>query len=308
MYRYFGEQAAYGLFNTIAFYFLVISCFFYYNTKKANMGFWSKNVICIVSRKNNTLSKIATFILASVESLVLAFALSLSTFNNVSFGDTVGTGANYFATLIYAPLFWCLASLILFANPIKQIDIATLFAPSYLFFVKLACFFNGCCWGIAWEHGLYNSHYDHPGKQVPVQAIEAFFALAIYVFLLIYRKKAKPGTVYPMYLILYSFTRFFSEFLTAAYPDVLGPFNTYQILCTLGFVIGLILFFIMRKRGEKLSDFFDSIPLMMKEKIRSIKEQKALSAADAKAQEEIAEKERLEKVRLAREKAKARKK
>ncbi len=308
MHRFFGEQDAYSLFNTLAFFVLFFSSLFLFKIKKDKLGLFSNLAVFFCKSKSERAGKIALIVLTSLESLILAETINLSTFFNHSFGNAVGTGANYFATLFLAPVLMIVVSLLILANPIKQIDIFTMLLPLYLTPVRLACYFNGCCWGIPWEHGPYNYHNAHPGNQVPVQAIEAGFAFLIFLFLLWYRKKAKPGTMYPMYMILYGGARFFNEFFTADYPAVLGPFKVYHFLCTISFVVGLILFFIMRKYGEKILDLFDKMPYIIKEKIANYKEQKALAVADAEAQAEIAEIERKEKIRLARERAKARKK
>ena len=180
---------------------------------------------------------------------------------------------------------------------------ATLLIPIQLVFLKLACFLNGCCWGIPWEHGLYNHHPHHPGKQVPVQAIEVLFALVIFIFLLWYRRKAKAGTIFPMFMILYSFTRFFSEFVTAAYPDIIGPFNMYQILCAIGFVIGLLLFFIVTKFGDKISDFFERLPNKLQAGMARKNEKREQEIAEENAKLEAEMLERLEKAKAARAKA-----
>ncbi len=306
MYRYIGDYVAYSLINTIAANILLTSSVFLFPLKQKVLGFYTKSITNLVSRANKTAGLIVKFVLASIESLLMAFLLYRSTFANASFGDMVGTGSNYFAVLIIVPFAWFALSLVLMIHPLKQIDIISLLLPVYLFFVKLACFCNGCCWGISWEYGLYNynTNTNNPGKQVPVQALEMFFALAIFIFLLFYRKKAKTGTIYPMYVILYCVTRFPVEFLSAAHPAVWGPFNMYHILCAIGFVVGLISFFIVRKYSDKLSDFCE-IPQKAPEAIiTKIKEKKAQKIADEEA-ERLA---RLEKAKLARAKAKARKK
>lgn len=256
MYRYINGEYAYDMFNLIAYYVLMISSLFYYKPKCKVMGLWSKYAIHFTSRFHTELGRWVKVTLVSVELLLLALALNLSTYANRAFGDLVGTGANYFATLFIAPIAWTLLSLILGANPMEQIDIATLFAPVYLFFVKIACFLNGCCWGIPWEHGLYNHHPNHPGNQVPVQAIECFWCLIIFAFLLWYRKKAKKGTMYPMYMILYSATRFCSEFFRHE-ENVLWIFKTYHLLCIVGFLIGLALYIVAVKFGDRMFGFID---------------------------------------------------
>lgn len=301
MHQYIDGQWAYNYVNGLANYILFISSLFFFKPKSRAMGLWSKHIINTFFTYNGVFGNLVKVIFVSLESLFLAYALNLSTFMNVSFGELVGTGANYFATLLVAPVFWCVASLILVANPIKQIDVATMFAPIYLIFVKIACFCQGCCWGIEWKYGLYNHHPHHPGTQVPVQAIEAFLALAIFIFLLVYRRKAKMGTMYPMYLILYSATRFPVEFLSAAHEKVVGPFNTYHFLCVIGVVIGILMLLFVKRFGEKINDFFEIPHKKLDAKIVKYEEEKAQNIATETA-------ERLEKAKLARTKAKAGKK
>ena len=196
MYRFIDGQEAYSLFNSIASTLTLIASLFYFKIKRESISLFSKYVIGVVSQKNNVAGKILEFLLVSAELLLMAEICLLSTLLNRPFGVLVGTGANYFAVLLLFPIFLFLVSILIMSNPIKQMDIVTLFLPFFLVFVKIACFLNGCCWGIPWEYGPYNYHYDHPGNQVPVQAIESFFALVIFVFLLFYRKKAKVGTIF----------------------------------------------------------------------------------------------------------------
>ena len=296
MHQYIDGQWAYNYVNGLANYILFISSLFFFKPKSRAI-----HIINTFFTFNGVLGNLVKVIFVSLEALFLAYALNLSTFMNVSFGELVGTGANYFATLLVAPVFWCVASLILVANPIKQIDVATMFAPIYLIFVTIACCCQGCCWGIEWKYGLYNHHPHHPGTQVPVQAIEAFLALAIFIFLLVYRRKAKMGTMYPMYLILYSATRFPVEFLSAAHEKVIGSFNTYHFLCIIGVVIGILMLLFVKYFGEKFNTFFEIPHKKLDAKIAKHEEEKAQNIATETA-------ERLEKAKLARTKAKAGKK
>ena len=305
MHRFFGEQDAYSLFNVIAVVVLYTSSLCLFKIKKDKTSLYTKLAVSFCSSRSEKIGKVALFILTSLEAYIFAFTINASTFLNQSFGELVGTGANYFATLYIAPIFMFIVSLILLANPIKQIDTYTLIFPIFIAFVRVACFLNGCCWGIPWEHGPYNYHYDHPGNQVPVQAIESAFAMLIFFFLLWYRKKAKPGTMFPMYMILYSGARFFNEFFTANYPAVLGPFKMYHILCAVTVVVGFILFFLMRKYGQKLSDLFEAKKKTLEEIPVKYKQEKQAKLEEEKAKEEAERQERLEKAKAAREKAAA---
>ena len=305
MYRFFGETDAYSLFNTLARVLTIVASLLYFNIKKDSISLYSKILINFVKQKGIAIGKIKVekiveFILVSVELLLMGYFPSLAASVNRPFGRLVGTGANYFGLLFVIGFAVILISVLILSNPIKQLDLVAIFLPFRMIFTRLACFFNGCCWGIPWKYGLYNHNPYHPGNQVPVQAFEVAVVLSIFIFFLLYRKKAKAGTLLPMYIFLYSGARFFIEFFTAAYPDIIGPFNMYQILCLIGFVVGLVAFFVMRKYGEKISDAFD-------EKTNGIINARARAKEERIAEEnariEAEMKERLEKAKAARAKA-----
>ena len=305
MYRFFGETDAYSLFNTLARVLTIVASLLYFNIKKDSISLYSKILINFVKQKGIAIGKIKVekiveFILVSVELLLMGYLPSLAAKVNRPFGALVGTGANYFGLLSVVWFAVILISVLIMSNPIKQLDLVAIFLPFRMIFTRLACFFNGCCWGIPWKYGLYNHNPYHPGNQVPVQAFEVAVVLSIFIFFLLYRKKAKTGTLLPMYIFLYSGARFFIEFFTAAEPDIIGPFNMYHILCAIGFVVGLVAFFVMRKYGEKISDAFD-------EKTNGIINARARAKAERIAEEnariEAEMKERLEKAKAARAKA-----
>lgn len=305
MYRFFGETDAYSLFNTLARVLTIVASLFYFNIKKDSISLYSRTVINFIEQKKLKIGKIKVekiveIILVSVELLLMGYLPSLAAKVNQPFGSLVGTGGNYFGLLTVVWLVVILISVLILSNPIKQLDLVAIFLPFRMIFTRLACFFNGCCWGIPWEYGPYNYHYDHPGNQVPVQAIEAGFVLIIFLFLLWYRKRARPGTMFPMYMFLYSGLRFFNEFFTAADPDIIGPFNMYHILCAIGVVVGLIAFFVMRKYGEKISSAFDRT---VNNKIDEITRKKKQKIVEENERAEAEMKERLEKAKAARAKA-----
>ena len=74
----------------------------------------------------------------------------------------------------------------------------------------------------------------------------------------------------------------------------------YHILCAIGFVVGLVAFFVMRKYGEKISDVFDE---KVDGVINGIAIKKEQRIAEEKARAEAEMQERLEKAKAAREKA-----
>ena len=307
MYRYFGDQQAYTLFNTIALYAMAFSNLLFFKSKKNAMSLFSEGLIHFSSTVHKSFGNIFQVLLFVVETCFATQIVYYGTQFNRTLGNAFQTGANYFAVLTATPIFVTLLSLILFINPVKELDIITMCLPVFLFFVKIACFCQGCCWGIPWEHGLYNYHPNHPGRQVPAQLIEAIFALLILLFLLWYRKKAKPGTIYPMYMITYSATRFFVEFVKAPHPNVLGPLNMYHLMCMTGIIIGLLLLLVVKLYGNTIYTLFEKPHISLKAKIAQREEKIAIETTKQKEIADALEKERLKKVKLARKKSKSRK-
>ena len=172
----------------------------------------------------------------AVETTLISFFQYFSALTlHAAFGSLVGTGSNYFATLYSAPLFMLLGCLLLRLEPLSQIDLISPAFPLALVFVKISCFATGCCEGIYWKYGLPNAFTGV--LEFPVQLLESGLALVIFLFLHTNRQRLKSGTVFPVYAMVYSATRFFSEFFRAD-PNVFGFLKTYHILCLIGIALG----------------------------------------------------------------------
>lgn len=166
--------------------------------------------------------------------------------------NIVETRANYFFIVLAMPVVMIALFCFMGVDPLAQFDIVTPALPAALVFVKLACFFEGCCYGIQSPYGVYFG--DRGFFEVPVQLIESFNALVLFLFLLSYKKFAKKGTMYPAYIFLYSLTRFFSEFLRHE-KNILWIFKTYHVICFAGIILGAAAFILVSIRREKLEAF-----------------------------------------------------
>ncbi len=303
-----GDMSAYNFFGYVAYYTMLFSTLFYYKSKQDATGLYARAITFFVARKNEALAKIIKIIFFVIESYCAANIIDLAVGGfNRSFGEFIGTGANYFGMLLTVLFFWVVLSLLIMANTLKLLDISTMYLPVHLFFVKMSCYCAGCCWGIPWEYGPYNYHPDHPGNQVPVQLVEAFWALLIFFFLLWYRKRAKTGSLFPVYMILYSATRFISEFFRHE-ENVLGPLKMYHILCLIGIVYGILHLVFLHFYRDTANEFFDNIHGKLEMRNEEFKATKLKKLAEEKAKEEAERLKRQEKAKKARAKAKARKK
>lgn len=242
--------------RVLAFIFTI----FILGYKQNTLGRGAEFFLSGTSKKHKNKSKFAWFVFLIVESLIITFAqFKLGGLNSI-FGDLVGTGVNYFGTLFVSPIMVALFGLLLGRDIFELMDLVAVIYPFRLIFVKLACFCQGCCRGIPCSFGLYNHKTDQ--LEFPVQLVELGLAAAIFVFLILWRKKAKEGTVFPVYLIIYSATRFFSEFLRVE-ENVFLILKKYHILCLIGIAAGVLLLFVTEKYKERIrrfyAEYFDAV-------------------------------------------------
>ena len=171
----------------------------------------------------------------------------------------VGT-ANYFGNLFFGPLGVLLPCLLLRVDPFAVMDLMTPSVALCLGISKIGCFFSGCCYGFPCESFYYNRKNER--TEFPIQLVEMGCALLIFAILLILQKKKKPdrhGTLFPIYIILYSVLRFFSEFARADWPRVAGRLTCYHLLCIAGVFVGALEWALVPRFGHLLTDWIDQL-------------------------------------------------
>ena len=185
--------------------------------------------------------------------LVSAVQYSPAVFLGRPFGQLVGTGANYFALLYFAPVLLLVYCWIMGVDPLRQMDLVVPAFPLALTMAKLGCYSAGCCAGREWKYGWIN-----PGngvREFPVQLLESGIALILFVILEKNGKKFVRGTVFPVYLIAYSAVRFFTEFFRRG-ENLVWVWKRYQILCLAGIVLGIAEYYLMVTFGHRISSRF----------------------------------------------------
>ncbi|MDO5132786.1 MAG: prolipoprotein diacylglyceryl transferase [Eubacteriales bacterium] len=184
----------------------------------------------------------AAFLMITVAGFLLLLVL------NRRFGNWfTGGNANYFGSLTAWFIAFLVLPVLLKTPPFKTLDLLTPGLPLSLVISKLACFCWGCCYSFKMPGSFYRNNYTYR-YEFPVQLLESAVALLIFLFFLWYRKRPyRPGTLFPLYVIIYSATRFFTEFLRDDLPNVTGVFDAYQIMCVVYVILGLMLIIVSRK-------------------------------------------------------------
>lgn len=242
----------FGVLNTVATAVLVMYNLLQYKEKRKILGGVSLSAMSFFAQKRQSgLYKVlsAAGLWVVLETILIsAMQHYVAGYFNGIFGDLFHTGANYFGMMTAGPLLVLMMCLLLRIDPLAQMDLITPAYPLALIFTKLACFFTGCCRGMAWEHGFYN--ISTKLTEFPAQLLEAAVALLLFLLLISCRKRMEKGTVFPVYLIVYSGTRFFTEF-TRCEPRVFMRLKTYQLICLGGVLLGLIEYFLVCKYNAR---------------------------------------------------------
>lgn len=147
-------------------------------------------------------------------------------------------GFVFYGGLIFAILFvflFCKFFKLKFYNTISSLAIV---APLIHSIGRIGCLFSGCCYGI-----LYNGLFSikiRGNQRFPIQAVESFGNLLIFIILLftLVKNKNHRTNFLLEYLTLYAILRFFCEFLRGDIQrGFIGIFSISQ-----WFSIGILLF------------------------------------------------------------------
>ena len=262
MYQYlslFGRSVSlYDLFNQLAIFAqAIVAVFLIRQFRAASTVYALMNLRFNKKAKNNFFWRWGSSII-----LVLLIAAMMFLFNNLT-GDPITMlflhkkADNFFPNIFVGPYIGLLTAILVLNSPLKTLDLITPIAEVALIFYKLSCFFWGCCYGVEWAHGMYNHNTDR--REFPVQLVELGCAVVMFVILMILakRKKKHDGTLYPLFMIMYSGSRFISEFWRGDYPAVLGKMTGYHISCIVGLVEGVICLFVILRWGDRITAFFE---------------------------------------------------
>ena len=246
MYKYLGNTGIdmYYLLNVLMFVPILIFNLSQFGRKKLIL---SKKTRSIISKCRKARVKNLYILLEIIIISLLQYAL-IPICNSI-LGNLTNSSFNYFGLLFIGPVVLTIVFIFSGIDFLKHIDLITPAYPLALIVAKLGCFCYGCCYGIECSFGLYN--HSNKAVEFPIQLVEAGLALMMFVFLMFIRRKTKEGTLFPIYLITYSATRFFSEFLRYD-TNVLWIFKRYHLFCLVGIVVGVIELYLVTKKKNKL--------------------------------------------------------
>jgi phosphatidylglycerol:prolipoprotein diacylglycerol transferase len=172
-------------------------------------------------------------------------------------------GGVYYGGLILAVL---ISLLYLRWKKLALWQICDIFAPSIALGVAIGrwgCFFAGCCWGkpttLPWGVTFTNP-YTHQivgtPLYVPLHPTQIYHSLTnflIFIVLITMRKKKSfEGQLFWFYILLYSITRFFLEYLRDDPRGFVfeGALSTSQFIGILAAALALFMLFYLKRRAS----------------------------------------------------------
>jgi phosphatidylglycerol:prolipoprotein diacylglycerol transferase len=136
-------------------------------------------------------------------------------------------------------------------------DIIAVCIPLFHCIARIGCFLAGCCYGI--EHNgflsIYYSTYTlELAQRIPIQLVESGINFMIFVLLLVLNSKDKLAKrLLPLYLILYSTSRFYLEYFRGdVRRGFVWSFSFSQVISLL-IMLFLLVLSIMQKDDLELS-------------------------------------------------------
>lgn len=148
-------------------------------------------------------------------------------------------------------------------NRIHLWEFADILAPGVILgqaIGRVGCFLTGDCYGtptssifgVVYPPGTiaYAAHGSHP--LYPTVLFEAVWDLVVFVLLFLlerYNPKSRPGTIFLAYIGLYSFGRFFVEFLRDDSLLIAGVLRTAQVASIIGVLIATSLYIYLTRQS-----------------------------------------------------------
>ncbi|MCL2627900.1 MAG: prolipoprotein diacylglyceryl transferase [Oscillospiraceae bacterium] len=157
------------------------------------------------------------------------------------------------------------------AYKIQMLPLADLFAPGMAIahgFGRIGCFFGGCCYGIHVDAShpfavVFPPYSIGAPAGVPLLATQLIEAACLFVIAAVlsfaYKKTAGSGLSLCLYAMMYSVLRFVLEYYRGDEArGIYGPFSTSQYISMAIFCIGIVLIYIIYKRGADKRGILDN--------------------------------------------------
>ena len=197
-------------------------------------------IICaLIRRKRFSLSVLKCVIFALLLTAVGVAGTKLLYF--IESGFSSWDGVSFFGSVFLIPLVMPLVGLPFRQKPSQSLDICAPCVAVMIACMRVSCYISGCCGGVQACIGTFCFNW-------PTQIIESFCDVLILYWLMKREEKiGSDGRLYPYFMIMYSFMRFFIEFLRNTPKDWL-MLSHGQWFCMAAILGALVWLFLLKRR------------------------------------------------------------
>lgn len=197
-------------------------------------------VICVIQSELYCF-KLGHAILSSI--LINIFCiLGMATLNYLQ-TILADVSVGFMGTLLFTPIYLAIVTKLFKLDVLLEISYSAIPIASMGTCMKIGCFLNGCCGGIVLN-----------GVEFPVQLLEAGISLVIVVVLFILQRKSQNAkNLFAWYMVMYSVTRFFIEYLRDTPKNILSM-SMGQVTSLVVLVLGIAFLVICKKMSFKQSN------------------------------------------------------
>lgn len=261
-----------GYYTLAALIGILVTLFVYFRLgKKRELGGWQLFCMFVFAVAGLLIGAHLLFFIVGLPDWIARYSGSIHSLQD--FLVAFGYGAS--GLVFYGGLLGAYAGVLIFCKVYKfwshpELNHATVVFPLFHCFGRIGCALNGCCYGIEY-HGPLALHYNESHivaganddialfPRFPVQLLEAFLELLIFIFLIILYKKTRDRySLTSIYLLIYSVIRFADEYLRGdAIRKIWGPFSTSQWISLVIF-ISVLIFLFFHHRKYPLKSLFEA--------------------------------------------------
>ena len=132
---------------------------------------------------------------------------------------------------------------------LKMLDLAAPYLALGQAIGRVGCFFNGCCYGKPWPHGIYFPVHD--AVLHPTQLYESVGLLIVFLILRHFQKISKiSGEVFVAYLLFASILRFLNEFFRADHAETFFGLSIFQMACLVIIAVAIFIHSRLNRRSR----------------------------------------------------------
>ncbi len=252
-------------FNTIDFTIFGIPPYFFCAVVGLVIAVWLN--IALISSKGYCLQEHMKVLIISVISLLIfakIFGCLSGIYRAVGVGETISfdtiknTGIVFYGGLfgLLFAYYLGIKSNLITDKDFGAIDILAVSIPLFHAITRIGCFLAGCCYGIecdcflSMDYTIMCDGIANTTNRIPVQLIESFFNIAIFVYLFVLIKKEnwKNKRILLRYIIIYSCGRFLLEFIRG--DTVRGVVFGISFSQMISVIVWLIVLFAFIKRKK----------------------------------------------------------